>query len=282
MQKLIKQPAWLKKRLDNNPDFNFTKSVLREFSINTVCESARCPNIFDCFSKKAATFLILGNNCTRDCAFCSVGKGRAEAPEEDEPDRAAEAVSTLSLGRVVITSVTRDDLSDGGSGQFVRVIEAIRKRIGKKIGIEVLVPDFKGNKADIKRVAGANPDIFGHNVETAPRLYKKIRPKADYERSINVLRYAKEANPLLTTKSGFMLGLGETEEEIKSLMNDLRAASCDMLAIGQYLRPSAAQVEVKEFIKPDKFSRFKELGYSLGFKNVQSGPFVRSSYFKKR
>lgn len=278
MQKLISQPAWLKKRLESNPDFNYTKTILREFGVNTVCESARCPNIFDCFSKKAATFLILGNTCTRSCAFCSVGKGRPEALKEDEPYRIVEAVSALGLRHVVITSVTRDDLSDGGSGQFIRVIEALRKRLGKKIGIEVLVPDFKGIKADIRRVANADLGIFGHNLETAPRLYKKIRPKADYERSINVLRYAKEANQVLKTKSGFMLGLGETEGEVKSLMEDLIEADCDMLAIGQYLRPSLAQVEVGEFIKPDKFLRYKELGYSMGFKDVQSGPFVRSSY----
>lgn len=278
MQKLMRRPAWLKKRLDNNPDFDFTKAVLREFGINTVCEAAGCPNIYDCFSKKAATVLILGNNCTRDCAFCSVGKGPAEAPREDEPAVVCEVVRALGLGRVVITSVTRDDLSDGGSGQFARVIEAIRENLGEKVVIEVLVPDFKGNKADIRRVAEVKPDIFGHNVETPPRLYKKVRPKADYERSIDVLRYAKEANPLLKTKSGFMVGLGETEEEIKSIMVDLRAADCDMLAIGQYLRPSMAQVEIMEFIHPDGFLRFKELGYSLGFKDVQSGPFVRSSY----
>lgn len=279
MQKL--QPQWLKKRISCEPGFAFTKSVLAEFGINTVCQSARCPNIFDCFSKKRATFLILGDVCTRGCAFCCVRQGRPGEPDKDEPGRIAEAAAMLDLRHIVITSVTRDDLADGGSTQFVSVINAIRNRLGKCIEIEVLTPDFKGSKADIKRVVEARPDIYGHNVETVPRLYKKIRAGADYQRSIGALKAAKEINPDLATKSGVMLGLGETEEEVIAVMRDLRSAGCDMLSVGQYLRPSAGQVEVEEFIKPRVFLRFEKAGYSLGFKDVNSGVFVRSSWRKK-
>lgn len=275
---ILKQPLWLRKKIHLNSDLDFTKKILNEFNLNTVCQSARCPNIFDCFSKKIATFLILGNRCTRNCGFCSIEKGQPEIIDGDEPDKIAEAVFRLGLKHIVITSVTRDDLNDGGSAQFVQTIEAIRKRNNTNLTIEVLVPDFKGNKIDIKRIVDANPDIFGHNIETVPRLYKRIRPEADYRRSLNVLKFAKEINSDLITKSGLMLGLGETGEEVISVMKDLRSANCDMLAIGQYLRPSLKQAEVREFISPGKFIKYKEVGYSLGFKNVQSGPFVRSSY----
>jgi len=272
------QPQWLKKKINCGPEFDFTRSVLAEFGINTVCQSAKCPNIFDCFSGKTATFLILGDVCTRGCAFCCVHKGNPAEPDKDEPGRIAEAAAMLGLRHVVITSVTRDDLPDGGSGQFVRAISALRGRSGKGTEIEVLVPDFRGNEPDIRRVIEASPDIFSHNIETVPRLYGEIRAGADYRRSINVLKAAKEPNPAVTTKSGIMLGLGETQDEAIASMVDLRAAGCDMLSIGQYLRPTAGQIEIKRIVGPDEFSELKQIGLKMGFKKVQSGPFVRSSY----
>ncbi|MBI4335942.1 MAG: lipoyl synthase [Candidatus Omnitrophica bacterium] len=274
----LKHPEWLKKKVVLNSGLDFTKSVIAEFGINTVCQSARCPNIFECFSRKTATFLILGNRCTRGCAFCSVEKSAPRTLDQGEPGRVSQAARALGLRHVVITSVTRDDLADGGSGQFARTIEAVRKRMGGDVEIEVLVPDFRGRKKDIKTVVGAGPDIFSHNMETVPGLYARIRPGADYNRSLNVLKLAKEIDPKLITKSAFMLGLGETEEEVIALMNGLLAAGCDQLAIGQYLRPSRGQIEVKEYVSPEMFARYKELGYTIGFRQVQSGPFVRSSY----
>jgi lipoic acid synthetase len=270
-------PQWLKKRITYNADLAFTRSVLTEFGAGTVCQAARCPNIFDCFSRRTATFLILGDVCTRNCAFCFVKKGRPFGWDVYEPLKIAEISAMLGLKRVVITSVARDDLSDGGSGAFSRTINAVRGRLGSEIKTEVLVPDFQGRPQDVKRVVDAAPDVFGHNVETVPRLYATVRPQADYKRSLDIFRIARRFDPRLVTKSGIMVGLGETEGEIKDLMNDLIAAGCDMLSIGQYLRPSAAQVEVSKIYNPEDFSRFNELGRSLGFKDVHSGPFVRSS-----
>ncbi|MDD5449540.1 MAG: lipoyl synthase [Candidatus Omnitrophica bacterium] len=279
MQKQSRRPHWLKKKLlSNHPAIEYTKAVLKASGANTVCQAASCPNIFDCFSRKTATFLILGRNCTRNCAFCSVAKGPAEAVDNAEPGRILEAVMALGLERVVITSVTRDDLKDGGSCQFVRVIEELRRKLGGRLVIEALVPDFRGKIDDIKRVAECEVDVFAHNIETAPRLYKKIRPGADYKRSIDLLRGAKAVNPRLKTKSGFMLGLGEARDEMAEVIKDLKAAGCETLSIGQYLRPSSLQVEVREFIKPDKFREYERLGHEAGFQDVQSGPFVRSSY----
>jgi lipoyl synthase len=277
---MLKQPPWLKKQINENADFNFTKTVLREFGVNTVCQSARCPNIFDCFSERIATFLILGDICTRHCAFCAVRKGQPEGVDEGEPGKIAELIAILGLRHVVITSVTRDDLAGGGSAQFVKTIEAIRNRFGKGVTVEALVPDFGGDKIEIARVVKARADIFSHNLETVPRLYKDIRPEANYQRSLGVLKLAKQIDSGLITKSAIMVGLGESKQEVVSAMEDIRKTDCDMLAIGQYLRPSPEQVAVNEFVKPDEFLKFKEIAYSLGFKDVWSGPFVRSSYFK--
>ncbi len=274
----LKQPPWLKKTIYRNTNMDFTKAILSGFNINTVCQSANCPNIFDCFSSRTATFLILGKVCCRNCGFCAVTKGRPQAVDESEPDNISEAAFILGLKHIVITSVTRDDLSDGGAQQFVRAIQSLRQKFKKDASIEILIPDFKGKERDIKQVVDARPDIFGHNVEMAPGLYKTLRPEADYARSINVLKLAKKFAPQLTTKSAIMVGLGESEGEVISVMEDLRAAGCDMLAIGQYLRPSLKQVAVRDFISPEKFSMFKKIGDSMGFKEVQSGPFVRSSY----
>lgn len=276
----LKQPAWLKKTIHNNLNIGATRAILKGLNLNTVCQEARCPNIFDCFANRVATFLILGDACTRDCGFCSVLKGKPASVDEDEPKRLAEAVSMLGLKHVVITSVTRDDLPDGGSGQFAKTIRAVKEEAPESAVIEVLTPDFNGNEADIKRVIEAGPHIFGHNMETAPRLYNSARRFSDYKRSLRVLQFAKMVNPNIVTKSAIMLGLGETKDEITQVMKDLRGANCDSLAVGQYLRPSSGQIPVVEYINPAGFEALKYIGYSLGFKNVESGSFVRSSYRK--
>ena len=278
MRGLEQRPAWLKKSIINTPDFGATVAVLKEYGLNTVCQSARCPNIFDCFSRKTATFLILGNTCTRNCSFCAVKKGRPVNAGVDEPQRIVEAVSALGLSHVVITSVTRDDLPDGGAGQFVKTIEALKNKKGDAVEIEVLVPDFKGDRKALEAVAGASPDIFSHNIETVPRLYRSIRPQADYKRSLEVLRFAKEIKPDLSTKSGIMAGLGETRTEVVSVMTDLRNTDCDIFTVGQYLKPSTEQIAVERFVTPDEFMDFKKIGLEMGFEKIESGPFMRSSY----
>lgn len=274
----LKQPPWLKKRICLDEGFGFTRSVLREFALNTVCQSARCPNIFDCFSRKRATFLILGGTCTRGCAFCCVKKGLPGPVDTDEPGRVASAASMLGLDHAVITSVTRDDLADGGSLQFARTVDAVRKRCKAGTAVEVLVPDFGGSKKNITNVVRSGPDILGHNVETVPRLYKKTRPRSHYRRSLDLLKSAKEMKADLITKSAVMLGLGETDEEIIYVMRDLRDAGCDDFVMGQYLRPSLEQAGVTSFVGPEKFLELKKIALSLGFRRVQSGPFARSSY----
>ncbi len=278
MRGLEQRPAWLKKSIINSPAIGATAAVIKEYGLNTVCQSARCPNIFDCFSRKTATFLILGNTCTRNCSFCAVKKGRPANADIDEPQRIVEAVSTLGLGHVVITSVTRDDLPDGGAGQFVKTIEALKNKKGDAVEIEVLVPDFKGDREALEAVVGASPDIFSHNIETVPRLYRSIRPQADYKRSLEVLRFAKEIKPDLSTKSGIMAGFGETKTEVVSVMTDLRNTDCDIFTVGQYLRPSVEQAVVERFVTPDEFLEFKKIGLEMGFKKIESGTFVRSSY----
>lgn len=280
MQALSARPPWLKKSIVHSPDFGATAAVLKEYGLNTVCQAARCPNIFDCFSRKIATFLILGDTCTRNCGFCAVKKGESAGIDADEPRRIAEAVSALGLDHVVITSVTRDDLPGGGAGQFVKTIEALKNKKGHAVEIEALVPDFKGDKDAIKTVIGAQPDIFSHNVETVPRLYRSIRPQADYKRSLEALRLAKEINPALCTKSGIMVGFGETKTEVVSVMADLRNTGCDIFTVGQYMRPSTEQTAVERFVTPGEFLEFKKIGLEMGFRIVESGPFVRSSYRK--
>jgi len=278
MRGLEQRPAWLKKSIINSPAIGTTMAVLKEYGLNTVCQSARCPNIFDCFSRKTATFLILGNTCTRNCSFCAVKKGRPANADVDEPQHIVEAVSVLGLSHVVITSVTRDDLPDGGAGQFVKTIEALKNKKGDAVEIEVLVPDFKGDREALEAVVGASPDIFSHNIETVPRLYRAIRPQADYNRSLEALRFAKEIKPDLCTKSGVMAGFGETKSEVVSVMAGLKAAGCDIFTIGQYLRPSTEQIAVERFVTPDEFLGFKKIGLEMGFEKIESGPFVRSSY----
>jgi len=245
--------------------------------LTTVCHEARCPNADDCFSRGTATFLILGNHCTRSCLFCTVRHGSPEVPNPEEPYAVAEAVQLLGLDHVVITSVTRDDLPDGGAGHFAATVHAIRKRT-PEVSIEVLVPDFKGSAEALQTVIQARPDVIAHNIETVPRLYPEVRAGADYNRSLSLLKSVTESNPPITTKSGFMLGFGETPDEVRNVMRDLLAAGCSILTIGQYLQPSPRNLTVKHYIHPDIFERWKLEALNMGFRGVASGPFVRSSY----
>nr|WP_240951388.1 lipoyl synthase [Caldanaerobacter subterraneus] len=252
------------------------EAFLKNMALNTVCQSANCPNMGECFARRTATFMIMGNICTRNCRFCAVEKGHPQPLDEEEPGRVAEAARRLGLKHVVVTSVTRDDLPDGGASHFAKTIYELKKLPG--VTVEVLVPDFMGNEEAIRTVVEAKPDVINHNVETVPRLYSRVRPKADYIRSLNLLKKVKELDPLILTKSGIMVGLGETEEEVIEVMKDLRDIDCDMMTIGQYLRPSHKHIEVAEYVTPEQFKRYEEIGYKLGFKHVASGPLVRSSY----
>ena len=270
-------PPWLRCRLSATESVSATLATLNDLGLNTVCQSAHCPNIGECFSRKTATFLILGNVCTRACRFCAVTKGRPEPLDPEEPANVARAVTRLGLRYVVITSVTRDDLPDGGSGFFVETIRAVRARC-PGVRIEVLVPDFRGDGASIGAVVEAGPDVFGHNVETVPRLYGAVRPGASYTRSLEVLELAKSLDGRVLSKSGFMVGLGEKQEEIVTGMRDLRRVGCDILTIGQYLSPSRNHYPLVEYVRPEVFEEYARIGGDLGFKYVASAPLVRSSY----
>ena len=270
-------PPWLKKRLKLTGDTAYTKDALKSLAVDTVCESSLCPNLNECFSKKFATFLILGNRCTRRCPYCAIAKADAGGEKDDEVGNILDAIKMLDLKYVVITSVTRDDISDGGASRFVGSVRAVR-RYSKEIKIELLVPDFRGERESIEAVVDISPDVLGHNVETVERLYKSLRPQADYQRSLGLLKLAKKLNPRQLTKSSAMLGLGETESEVAVLMRDLRDADCDLFALGQYLKPRPENVPAERFVRPEEFMKYAELGYSLGFKHVSAGPFVRSSY----
>ncbi|HOX38065.1 MAG TPA: lipoyl synthase [Candidatus Brocadiia bacterium] len=269
-------PPWIRKRLPSAELMEPVRLTLKELKLATVCQSAQCPNIGECFCRGTATFMILGDVCTRSCRFCAVKKGAPAALQEDEPFRVAEAVRRMGLKHVVVTSVTRDDLPDGGAGQFRRTIEALRK-VGGVI-VEVLTPDFGGNRANILTVALAKPDVFNHNIETVRRLYGQVRPEADYERSLGVIALVKREVPDVKTKSGLMLGLGETREETISALEDLRRAGCDIVTLGQYLRPSAAHAPIARFLLPEEFDELGAEARRLGFSAAASGPFVRSSY----
>jgi lipoic acid synthetase len=269
-------PSWLKRSLPRGNFGSFTNHVLAELRLDTVCESARCPNRPECYAHKTATFMILGNVCTRPCGFCAVSRGKPLQLQDDEPDRVAEAAERLGLRHVVITSVTRDDLPDGGAEHFCRTVLAVRARTGAVV--EVLTPDFLGNHAAIDRMLRALPEIYNHNLETVPRLYPRVRRNALYRRSLELLQYVKLREPTIHTKSGIMLGLGETIDEVLDLFADLRAVHCDLLTVGQYLQPSAAHLPVERFVTPAEFEEIGRLARQLGFNRVASGPFVRSSY----
>lgn len=274
-----RKPSWLGKKIDLEKCHEVQK-MLVGLNLHTVCQEAMCPNISECFCQKIATILIMGEVCTRNCSFCAVRKGEPRAVDKDEPARVAAAIKTLGLRHAVITSVTRDDLPDGGAGIFAETISEARK-INPETAIEVLVPDFNGNLKAISTVVSAGPDIFAHNVETVPSLYKKIRPAANYSVSIDVLRIAKDYGSAYT-KSGIMLGLGEKTYEVLKVFKDLIKAKCDYLSIGQYLAPSRNHYPVKEFIEPKVFEFFKTKALQAGFKHVESAPYVRSSYMADR
>jgi len=253
------------------------KKLVSDKCLHTVCESARCPNIGECWQSRTATFLILGNTCTRGCAFCAVTSGQPTEYDLDEPRRVAEAVATLNLRYAVVTSVTRDDLADGGAYIFAETIRQIRA-LTPDCRVEVLIPDFQGDDAALATVIEAQPDVLNHNVETVERLYTLVRPQADYRRSLDLLAHARKIDPATVTKSGIMLGLGETEEEIEQTLRDIHAAGCSIVTIGQYLRPSTGHLPVQKYYAPEDYARFAELGKAIGFQHVESAPLVRSSY----
>jgi lipoic acid synthetase len=272
-----KRPDWLRVKLPGGVEYHRVKSLLRTANLHTVCEEAVCPNIGECFGQGTATFLILGEVCTRRCNFCAVAKGVPSALDEGEPERIAQAVEHIGLRHVVVTSVTRDDLPDGSADHYAKTIKAIRTQ-NPKCTIEVLIPDFKGSENALEIVLNESPHILNHNLETVPKLYPDVRPDADYERSLSLLKETKEIDPELTTKSGLILGMGEEHDEIIDVMSDLRDVGCDILTIGQYLCPGKGFLPIKRFYHPDEFRHLKYEGEKMGFTHVESGPLVRSSY----
>ena len=272
-----RRPDWLRVRLPVGENYNDLKQLMRSKSLHTVCEEARCPNMGECWANRTATFMILGSVCTRSCGFCAVATGRPMALDWEEPRRVAEAVTQMGLNHVVVTSVDRDELHDGGATLFAATIRWIR-RLNPSCAVEVLTPDFKGSRDALKVVMDARPDVFNHNVETVPRLYRRVRPQAVYERSLDVLAWAKEMRPEKPTKTGFMLGLGETHNEIVETMRDIKTRDVDILTIGQYLRPSPQHLPIERYVPPDEFREYARIGREMGFRNVYSGPLVRSSY----
>jgi lipoic acid synthetase len=273
----IKRPPWLKVNTSWGENYRLLKSLLADSSLHTVCQEANCPNINHCFDNKTATFLILGNICTRGCRFCDVKRGTPQAVDEDEPQRVASAVKELGLSYAVITSVTRDDLPNGGASLFSQTVREIRNLV-PECRVELLIPDFLGSFESLKIILDAKPDVLNHNLETVKRFYPEVRKGADYERSLSLLGVAKNQDPNLITKSGIMLGFGEAWEEIVDLMGDLRNVNCDLLTIGQYLSPSREHLTVLKYYHPDEFAELKDLGEEMGFSHVESGPLVRSSY----
>jgi lipoic acid synthetase len=273
--KFPKRPSWLKVKIPHGNQYSELKKLLSVQSLHTVCEEARCPNLCECWNRGTATFMILGDTCSRNCRFCAVTDGKPAAVDCDEPRRVAESAEKMQLKYAVITSVTRDDLEDGGSGIFAQTINEIRQRI-PQCRIEVLIPDFQGNEKDLLTVICAKPDILNHNVETVPRLYSKVRPQANYRQSLTLLERAKLHG--MTTKSGIMVGIGEEAEEVLEVMHDLRQVGVDILTIGQYLQPTHDHLSVARYVHPDEFHQFKIKGLEMGFGYVESAPLVRSSY----
>lgn len=270
----MRLPEWIKTK--RTAGLHSTKKILRSYGISTVCEEAKCPNIGECFSRPAATFMILGSKCTRNCAFCPVNSAPPDPLDGEEPAKIAMAADEMGLRYVVITSVTRDDLNDGGAGHFAETVSAVRKNIsGAKV--EVLTPDFMGHKSSLRRLLDSAPDVFNHNIETVSRMYPFIRPLAEYRRSLSLLEYAKKTYPGIYTKSGLMLGLGESLYEVFTALADLRNVGCDFITIGQYLRPSRTNPPVAEYVNPEIFEMLRLKAFNMGFKNVASAPLVRSS-----
>ena len=274
----LRKPEWIRVKMQGGTKSNQVNALLSDLSLNTVCSEANCPNLMECFERGTATFMILGKNCTRNCTFCNVTR---EMPDElmlDEPVNVAKAVEKLKLKHAVITSVTRDDLEDQGANQFARVVEEIRKTT-PNVSIELLIPDMQGNEELIDIIIDTEPNILNHNVETVPDLYDKVRPMAIFERSIGVLEYVKKRKPEMKTKSGIMLGLGETKDQVVDVLKRLREVDCDMLTLGQYLQPTTSHLDVVEYITPEQFDEYKEIALDMGFKRVASAPLVRSSYY---
>ncbi|MBU3128301.1 lipoyl synthase [Clostridium tagluense] len=272
-----RKPEWLKIKLQSNDNTKKVNVIKRTLNLNTVCDEANCPNKLECHSKGTATFMILGRVCTRNCGFCNVKTGKGEYVDIGEPIRVAQAVKQLELKHAVITSVTRDDLEDGGASQFAAVIREIRK-ITPDTTIEVLIPDLKGNWEALKVILDEKPEILNHNIETISNLYKRVKPQGIYTRSLELLRKVKEIDRSIFTKSGFMVGLGEKEEEVIELLKDLREYQCDIVTIGQYLQPSKDHIELVEYVHPDMFKKYKDIGMRMGFRYIASSPLVRSSY----
>lgn len=272
-----KRPEWLRAPAPVGENYKQLKDLVSDLRLHTVCESAACPNIGDCWNRRTATFMILGNHCTRRCGFCAVQKGAPLAVDWDEPRRVAEAVKAMGLRFAVVTSVNRDDLTDGGSSLFAMTIRAVR-RSNAGCGVEVLVPDFQGSRAAMDTVLDAAPEVLNHNIETVPRLYKQVRLGARYERSLEMLAYAKQRRSDIPTKSGLMLGLGETLDEVRDTMRDLRKAAVGIVTLGQYLRPSAKHLPIIRYVPREDFALLRDYGLDLGFRHVEAGPLVRSSY----
>ncbi|MCK4542475.1 MAG: lipoyl synthase [Spirochaetales bacterium] len=276
----IPKPEWLRKPIQGDKNLTYVRRILSDLKLHTVCQEAACPNTMECFSSKTATFMLLGSVCTRNCAFCNVTTGSPSPVDPDEPRRVAEGVKALGLQHVVVTSVTRDDLPDGGAAHFAEVIKAIRE-LDSEVVIEVLIPDFKGDETALNLVIEAHPDVINHNVETINRLYSTVRPQAEYNQSLELLRRVREKDPSILTKSGLMVGLGEKKEEVFNLLLDLRDQDCDLLTIGQYLAPSRQHHPVVEYVHPDVFEEYRKKALEFGFLEAASGPFVRSSYHAK-
>ncbi|MDX9787331.1 MAG: lipoyl synthase [Desulfobacterales bacterium] len=274
---LPRKPSWLRRRLPSGADFEKINDMIQKGRLHTVCQEAKCPNIWECFSHQTATFLILGNRCTRNCRFCAVAHGPGEPVDPDEPARLATAVSEMKLKYVVVTSVTRDDLPDGGAAHFAATIRAIKRKVFDA-QVEVLIPDFQGDQNALDTVLNAEPEVLNHNLETVPRLYKTARPEAVYERSLVLIQRVSTGKPNIPPKSGLMLGLGETESEILETLSDLRKAGCRFLTLGQYLQPSKNHLPVDRYVHPEEFDTWEKAAREMGFERVASGPFVRSSY----
>ncbi|MGE4192681.1 MAG: lipoyl synthase [Pseudodesulfovibrio sp.] len=277
LQKPLRIPPWLRIKLPSNENFSCTSGLIDDLRLNTVCQSAKCPNKWECFSRNVATFLVMGSICTRNCAFCNIEPGDLAPLDPSEPGRVAEAARRLELKHVVITSVTRDDLDDGGSGHFAATIRAVRQVL-PACTVEVLIPDFQGDESALGTVLDARPDVLNHNLETVPPLYGTIRPQADYRQSLAVLENAKRLAPAIPTKSGIMVGLGETDDQILAVLDDLAAIRCDIVTIGQYMQPSRRHPLVQRYVEPERFEWYAEQGEQRGIRRMHSAPLVRSSY----
>ncbi|MBT3484678.1 lipoyl synthase [Desulfobacula sp.] len=276
--KQIRKPSWLKKKLPRGGDYQRVRNLISKAGLNTVCQEANCPNMFECYSKDTSTFMILGSNCTRNCRFCNIGFAPALPLDQDEPMRVAKAALDLNLKYVVVTSVTRDDLEDGGAAHFANTIKAIKNTLPNNPKVEVLIPDFQGNIEALKIVVSANPDVVNHNIETIPSLYSTARPEANYQQSLDLFKNVKAIKASMPVKSGIMLGLGERIEELEQTMEDLFKAGCDILTLGQYLQPTKAHLAVQKYYSPEEFKQLEKKARQIGFKKVAAGPFVRSSY----